>query len=70
MSLYYVGAITLYGTPGNQHVTSTVYRVSDVARLGKVIAWSGSTSLELPPVQSPRAWLTEALAEWRDRLVH
>lgn len=68
--LYYVGTINLYGTPGNQHVTSTVRRVSDVARLGNIIAWQGTTALELPPVQSPRAWLTEALAEWQHRLVH
>lgn len=69
MALYYVGTVNLYGTPDNPHVTATVRRVSDVARLGNVIAWSGTTHLELPPVQSPRAWLGEALAEWRDRLV-
>ena len=67
MTLYYVGTLNLYGTPDNPRVSAAVRRVSDAARIGNVIAWQGTTGLEVPPIQNPRAWLEAALEQWRQR---
>lgn len=68
MSLYYVASLTAWGDTRDPRLSARVYRVSDTVRLGSVIAWSGSKALELPPLQSPRAWLEEALAQWKRQL--
>jgi len=67
MTLYYVGQIVAYQSPENPRINACVRRVSDSQRIGNVIAWQGTKYLELPPLQSPRAWLEEALREWLDQ---
>lgn len=67
MGLYYVASITAYGTEKNPRIHGTVWRCSDVVRLGQITAWSGTRALEVPPVQNPRAWLEAALEQWRQQ---
>jgi hypothetical protein len=63
MSLYYVGAVTLYGKPEDPRISYKVFRVSDTVRIGRSIAWQGLRHLESPATRSPYRWLAEALEQ-------
>lgn len=61
--LYRVGTIVVYGGPVDPRLSMRVWRVSDVARMGRVTEWEGVRSYDPSTILSPREWLLEALEQ-------
>jgi hypothetical protein len=65
--LYYLGSLTVYGTPDDPRISARVWRVSDTTRLGRVEVFSATKCLELPQTATPRWWLEESAERWLRR---